>query len=151
MTIYTCSYNEYKPHMGTAVRISLGVPPYEIPGFNPSTSIMKAAPDWAYMNTSVETYNKYFYAQINDYGVENYRKEFERIRKSLKLGKNAPLVLLCFEKLGKLECSHEDEVIQTEQDTCHRRKFAEWWKDQTGETIEELGTRVRLKVQLEMF
>jgi len=38
-----------------------------------------------------------------------------------------PYALLCYESLGK------PGVF------CHRQIFAEWWREQTGEVVSELG------------
>lgn len=151
MNLYTCSYNEYKPEMGLAVRISAGVPNYNLPGFNPFRAVMKASPDWSYMSGDGENYNTHFYAQIKDYGITRFKAEFEKLRKKEGVKKDHPLVFLCFEKLGKRECDEPEHQIQTEMNTCHRRKFAEWWEEQTGEHMGELGTRVQLKKQFELF
>jgi len=151
MNLYTCSYNEYQPEMGLAVRISAGVPSYQIPEFNPFRTVVAATPTWDYLHTEQENYDRHFYAQLDAHGVDAFRADFQRVRKEANLRKDAPLVMLCFEKLGKLECNEEHEIETAEEGWCHRRKFAGWWKQQTGEDIPELGTRAKLKLQHELF
>ena len=151
MNVYTCSYNEYRPEMGVAVRISAGVPSYQIPEFNPFRHVLAATPTREYLHTDMENYDRHFYAQLDQHGVEAFRADFQRVRKEAGVKKNHPIVLLCFEKLGKLECNEEHEIETAEEGWCHRRKFASWWKQQTGEDIPELGTRAKLKLQHELF
>lgn len=65
--------------------------------------------------------------------AELYRKRLDllgvdRIRTLIaRAARGKAAVLLCYENVLK----NED---------CHRRDFAEWWKDRTGEEVKELGS-----------
>jgi len=60
--------------------------------------------------------------RLDGYGVDKIRGVFHAIARSYP-GK--PLVLMCYEDLTKA--------------ACHRRLFAEWWQEQTGEHVEEMA------------
>ena len=70
-------------------------------------------------------------AKLGQIGVDALRAQLEAI--SAQHG-GKPLALLCFEDVSR------DEMA------CHRRVFARWWTEQTGEQVNELpaaGSRVR--------
>lgn len=151
MGLFTCSYNEFKVDMGIPVRASIGEPKFPVPGYNPERKVLEAAPNWSYLRASDAVYEREFYKQINTYGVDNFRKAFARIRATEGVADDYPLVLLCYEKLGKKQISEPEESRAVEELTCHRRMFAYWWEEQTGEVIRELGTMPKLKTQTELF
>ena len=61
--------------------------------------------------------------RLDKLGVPRIRRELQRI--SNEHG-GRDLVLLCYENLAE------------PGQWCHRRVFADWWRDMTGEVIEEL-------------
>lgn len=126
VNVATCSYSEYKPEMGAAVRISLGSPRWwKTP---PPASIWSLTPRREYLHSGRDVYLPRYFAQLDYYGVDMIRQEFERVAK--ETGQDT-IVLLCFEKLDKKGAGPDH--------WCHRREFAQWWMEQTGEILPELG------------
>jgi hypothetical protein len=79
------------------------------------------APTWDMVKlTDQEVYRKLYFEKLDTVGVDNIRESFESI------SSEKPLVLLCYENISK------------PGQWCHRTMFAEWWKEKTGEVIEEL-------------
>lgn len=60
--------------------------------------------------------------RLDGFGVEKIARVLEAIAAGYD---SAGVVLLCFEKV------HEGEF-------CHRRVFAEWWEEKTGQVVPEL-------------
>jgi hypothetical protein len=69
-----------------------------------------------------ENWKERYVSQLDGIGVERTRRRLEDI--SARHG-GRDLVLLCFE-----------DVLAGED--CHRRSFAQWWFDKTGEEVPEL-------------
>lgn len=109
-------YGEY-----TAARISVGAPRWKL-GYQIAGAIPALTPKGLRHIKDVDTFRPLYYARLDSFGVEKIRKELQYFE---SFGK--PVVLLCFEdlRLG-------DPVW------CHRKLFADWWKDKTGEIITEL-------------
>jgi len=105
----------------TAVRISVGAPRWKL-DYKIAGAIPDLMPKGLRHIKDVDTFRPLYDARLDSFGVEKIRKElkdFESLEK--------PIVLLCFEdlRLG-------DPVW------CHRKLFADWWKEKTGEIIAEL-------------
>jgi hypothetical protein len=66
-----------------------------------------------------EVYERGYLLQLEDAGVEGISAQLER----KVAGANDTVILLCHEE--------PDEF-------CHRRLFARWWREQTGQDIPEL-------------
>lgn len=122
--IYTSRFSNPELQTGkyTAIRISVGVPRWNV-GYQISGAISELMPKGIFGK----------YEKKADFEVE-YRKRLEcigvsYIRKRLadceQPGKDT--VLLCYE-----------DVRKGESDWCHRRIFADWWREKTGEVIPEL-------------
>jgi hypothetical protein len=69
-----------------------------------------------------EVYEREYLLQLEDAGVEGISAQLERKVASAKLA-NDTVILLCHEEPGEF---------------CHRRLFARWWREQTGQEIPEL-------------
>ncbi|WP_434593312.1 hypothetical protein [Streptomyces sp. A5-4] len=124
----TCSYVEFRPGMGTAVRSTVGATrwplPYPLAGharlITPTRDMLKIQ--------SRDAYEFSYRRMLNGNGIEAVRRELLSIAGVVDL--DSPLVLLCFDQLGKL----------TPPDNwCHRSMIAAWWTEQTGEEVPELG------------
>jgi Protein of unknown function, DUF488 len=113
----TCSFRDYQPEMGKPVRISLGDPKYHWLGEG-CESLWDLTPHPSYLRASPDEFARKYRAQLRKVGVVRLRA------KLCALDDGSPLVLLCFERDGA---------------DCHRRLFAEWWLEQTGEAIPEVG------------
>lgn len=132
--LFTCSYQEYKPEMGLAVRISLGKPKWwPENALHPRAFVWEITPRREYLRASDEEYERQFFGQLERYGVNEIDQKFRQIAQSLG---EQRLVLLCFEDLSK-------------NTLCHRRDFASWWKARTGVDIPEVGARSRTKIHPE--
>lgn len=107
------------------VRVSTGAPRYckhRVPG-----SLPLLYPDREWLGLEERAYTRRYLAMLSRVGVEPIRAALA------SLGKDAggrELVLLCFESLSA-------ENLKKGQ-FCHRRIFARWWFEQTGEDIPEL-------------
>jgi hypothetical protein len=122
IALRTCSYGEFKPWMGLAVRISLGQPrfwPQEIPE---SRTVPELQPRGWYLRADPTEFERAYQAQLARYGVDAISARLETISREFSAD---VLVLCCFEVLTK--------------SACHRRDFASWWHRQTGESVEEMG------------
>lgn len=139
-TVATCSYREFRPEMGVPVRISLGVPKFPVSGFEPGRQIKILTPGGHYFRAAKPEFDRMFYQQLDRAGVQEINSQLEQ----MKRWENAPLVLLCFEQLGRSVYNEGDDLFEVEAQICHRRMFAKWWRDQTGEEIPELGVRPTL-------
>lgn len=125
----TCSYSEFKASMGTSVRISLGGPRWW--SSPPEASIWALTPRSSYLRgTTDDEYIAAYTQQLARHGVDRIEEEFQKIRNAHG---GRPLVLMCFENLGKWKGGARGG------DWCHRSLFAWWWMEQTGELIPELG------------
>lgn len=69
---------------------------------------------------------KEYHAQLRAVGVEDIRKQLEAVKKAAG---RREVLLCCFESLAP------DKVAEGQW--CHRRLFADWWKEKTGEEIAE--------------
>lgn len=73
-----------------------------------------------------------YYEKLDSIGTEKIVRMVRRMSsRAQEEGKE--LVLLCFED------------VRVPEDCCHRTLFAEWWKENTGETFEELPDPTPLK------
>lgn len=130
----TASYNEYAPDLGAPVRTSLGAPrwfPYPI-----VLSWNNIMPDrWMLNIDDEQRYRDKYLAKLDRIGVETLRGDIDALAEGHAYSHMGEvpnrLVLLCYEKLSK------------PGNWCHRSMFAQWWADNTGEWVEELGAQPR--------
>lgn len=134
--------------MGVPVRISGGIPKYPLPWLDPNRKVWVLTPRYSYLNGSDEVFEREFLRQCSMAGVKKILNQLEEIEEKVGGGR---LVLLCFEKLdAKTHRPRADlDQMQNEALICHRRLFAKWWMEQTGELIPELGGRVVVPSQNE--
>lgn len=124
----TCSYFEYTRPMGTAVRITRGAPRAALARWTDEPSwptVPSLAPSAAIFRKGLprEVFRERYLAELDETGPEQITAELNAIRDTA-----GQLVLLCFEK---------SEVAEVE---CHRRAFAYWWEQKTGQRVPELTT-----------
>ena len=121
----TCSWAAYEPDMGTAVRISLGAPRgRKPPGRRQWIYVAELAPRRSYFHAADAEFDRQYLAQLDRFADLIAQK-----LSWLKDQEDEPLVLLCFER-----------KIRGPQD-CHRRLFADWWSELTGQEVPELDAR----------
>jgi Protein of unknown function, DUF488 len=125
----TCSYRDYRRDMGTAVRITLGVPRWiSLP--DPRYSkyakwpyLKELAPDRAWFDAPGDEFDRHYLAKL-----ERYAADIERKLTWIE-PEHGRLCVLCFER--NVKGPHD----------CHRRIFAEWGQERWGVEIPELGGR----------
>ena len=122
-SLATCSYYEFRPSMGQPVRISLGIPRFKISWELPSRCLWELTPRGRYFHAEPAEFARQYLAQLDRYGTARLHEIFTA------LATGNPLILLCFET-----------NVRSGAD-CHRRLFAEWWLEQTGEAIPEIEER----------
>lgn len=94
--------------------------PYKVQGY-----IKELAPTRDMFGLPYQEYKPKYLAVLESLGVEKIR---QLIQASVPAqAKSNKVVLLCFEDLSKPD------------KWCHRRIFAEWWKEKTGEVILEMA------------
>jgi uncharacterized protein (DUF1330 family) len=74
------------------------------------------------LKMSYDEYKDRYLAILEGHGVGKIREELEAIETEWR----CDLVLLCFESLKK------------PGEWCHRRMFADWWTEKTGDRVIEL-------------
>lgn len=104
------------------VRTTLGGPRFKL-GYDLEENIPQIAPTFEMFKMGDAAFRVAYRKKIASYGVEFYQKVFDDIRNRHE---QRPIALLCFEDVFKGE-------------HCHRRDFADWWLEMTGEIIPELS------------
>lgn len=120
--IYTSRYSnpELKTGKYTVVGISRGTPRFAL-GYELAGKQYELAPDRSMWDKPGHIFRKMYFAKMDRLGAKAINNILERYE---RLGKD--VVLVCYED------------IRVEGEECHRRDFADWWKETTGELIEEL-------------
>lgn len=125
----TCSYNEYTPNMGTAVRTSRGIPrwfPHQ-----PVGEWWNVAPDRSMLNIADQAqYRTAYEAKLDHLGPDQARADLLHLADLLTDQNGHPphtLVLLCYEKVNR------------PGNWCHRTMLANWLAQNLSVTVPELG------------
>jgi len=109
------------------VRTTLGPPRFPT-GYDLQGDLKVLAPSRSIFHLEGTAFDRAYREQMDATGVDVIRAEIARVHEKTPA---SGLVLLCFEdveRLGEL--------------SCHRRCFAHWWQEQTGQAIPELGRDV---------
>jgi hypothetical protein len=125
MRLTTCSFGEYRSEQGIPVRTSIGHPRFwrgEQLSLAPSLY-----PTRPMLVLPIDRYEQQYRQILDSIGFDKIRGELERLVR-VKPDEPPTLVLMCFEKLSKPGA------------WCHRRMFAQWWLEHTGEEVPELGS-----------
>ena len=117
----TSSYRQFKLGMGVPVRITLGKPRFRLSYSYEEIRLL--APTPRIFGLGGGDFDHEYRKHLEKIGVERLETIFEEVAGRHDSGR---LILLCFEN-----------VLAGE--TCHRRTFARWWEEQTGEAIPELN------------
>lgn len=126
LTMFTNRYQAFQPSQGVPVRITLGAPRFKLP-YPLTRAVRELAPRREYFSKSRGEFSAAYRADLDHVGVVRIA---ERLRGIAKAEGDHRLVLLCFEDLSKPTL------------WCHRRIFASWWKDATGDEVRELSPMV---------
>jgi hypothetical protein len=129
LTLATCSYLEFTHDMGTPIRFTFGYPrflklAYKIAGHAKLITPTRAILDIGAQDAYALAYRRH----LNDQGTAAIRDELTRL-----VPGGGQVVLLCFERLNEVDKkTHAPKW-------CHRTIFGEWWTEQTGDNVPELG------------
>lgn len=119
----TSSYKLFRPSMGVPVQTSIGRPKFPI-DYELHERIRDLMP-WGLLGKELsnDEFTHRYREQLDRLDLDALRTQFDAISKRHD-GKR--VVLLCFEdvRAGKL---------------CHRRVFADWFRERTGQRIREVG------------
>lgn len=128
----TCSYAEFKPEMGIPVRSSVGAPKffrhYPLPRWDNTFPL-----PYMLRMSKRDEFREHYFRVLDEHGPEKLLADAEFIVSEYRLtpGANltAPnrLVLLCYEK------------PLSNAKWCHRSLWAEWFTENTGHDVIELG------------
>ncbi len=106
------------------VRTSLGSPRF----MKCDAAMPELMPRREFLELGEADYRPAYVAMLEKIGVPALKRRFAEIA---KLAGNKEIVLLCFEAL------RPDQIAEGQ--FCHRRMFADWWREKTGERIDELA------------
>jgi len=125
MRICTSRYQAQKQVMDSGlvpVGITVGNPRFKLQYKYVSLKLLAPTGHLFHIDEKIE-FTRRFRAHLDQIGVEKIRKALEKISQD---NGGRGLVLLCYEDVHK------------KGEWCHRRVFADWWTDRTGQVIEEL-------------
>ncbi|MFR9780164.1 hypothetical protein ACL02O_29425 [Micromonospora sp. MS34] len=127
MQLFTNRYQRFRPDQGAPVRTTVGKPrfplPYDLAGF-----ARLLAPSYAMLRMAEGPYRHIYLERLEAAGVDLISEQFAEIADAAG---SEQLVLLCFCDLN----------VPPPDNWCHRRMFAAWWEDQTGNEVHELDRR----------
>ncbi|MCR8573111.1 hypothetical protein [Streptomyces sp. Isolate_219] len=123
LTLFTNRYQAYQPPQGVPVRITLGAPRFKLP-YSLTHAVRELAPRRDYLSWPEPEFTKAYRASLDRLGPAWIAGRLKAIAAAEN---DHRLVLLCFEDLSKPDL------------WCHRRTFASWWKDSTGDEVRELS------------
>jgi hypothetical protein len=128
--IKTCSYTGYRRDMGTAIRITLGIPRFiSLPDprysrYSRWPYIQELAPRKEYFNAPEAVFDARYLAQLDERAADIMRKIAWFGGEGI--AEHGAIVLLCFEK--KIAGPHD----------CHRRLASGWLSQRLGVEIPEM-------------
>ncbi len=125
LNLYTARYSNKNlaAHPGAKVRITIGYPRFKL-AYPLAGTIHDLAPERSMFGRTEAEFTVLYRARLEALGGVQYFDQLLRAT-AQQAGADA-LVLLCFEDLRKADLF------------CHRRVFAAWWEEQTGQPVEEL-------------
>ncbi len=118
-TIYTASYQSYRPEMGHAVVTSLGLPRWR-PRAGTWPRCWYITPTPALLHATAGDFNRDYPVRLTRFGAAKIARALEHIAHEHQAQQ---LVLLC----------HDHDPTD-----CGRSLFADWWLAVTGEVITEI-------------
>ena len=109
------------------IGITVGNPRWPL-GYQLACNLRALAPTRTMLGLPTDVFEQTYRGRLDDLGVEAIRTLLQRCCDEAG---NDRLLLVCFEDLSKPGTS------------CHRRVFADWWREHTGEFVPELQPDVR--------
>jgi hypothetical protein len=126
----TCSYRDYRPGMGTPVRIAPPPPRTRLP--DPRWTSRTAWPKARFLIPGAFRHKNL----TPEERCESYLRDLQRVGPKTIANalrdlpvEDGRLVLLCFERTAD---------VLADPLACHRRVFAWWWEQKTGREVPEL-------------
>jgi hypothetical protein len=121
LILRTGRYTTHRPESGVAVATSIGQPKWPLP--YPLKHELRDLMPFGLFGRDLppHDFEAGYRRRLDRLGVDRLREQFEAIAADHP---GAPLVLLCWEKPGE---------------PCHRRVFADWWREQTGQNVPEVA------------
>ncbi|MGW4073794.1 hypothetical protein ACWELB_09790 [Streptomyces asiaticus] len=123
LTLFTNRYQAFQSSQGVPVRITLGAPRFKL-SYSLTHVVPELAPRREYFSKPLPEFTAAYRGDLDRLGATRVA---DRLRQIAEAEGDHRLVLLCFEDLA--------DAAQW----CHRRIFASWWKDATGDTVRELS------------
>jgi hypothetical protein len=119
-TLRTGRYTTHRAEHGVAVAASIGQPKWPLP--YPLEHELRDLMPFGLFGRDLppDEFEARYRKRLERVGVDRLRRQFQAIAAEHR---GEPLVLLCREKPGE---------------PCHRRVFADWWRERTGEAIPEV-------------
>lgn len=117
----TASYATFRPSMGVAVQTSVGRP--KRIDYEAREQVRELMP-YGLLKLRGDEFRRAYRARLDKLDLDALRAKFDAISKR---NGHKRLVLLCFEDV------HAGQH-------CHRRDFADFWLERTGQRIPELGS-----------
>ncbi len=108
-----------------AVRTSVGHPRWKL-AYPIGAVILEIAPLRNMLNLSRDEYHARYINKLEMHSVDTIARRLNEVSAA---NEGRDLVLLCFEDLTKPRL------------WCHRTMFAEWWREKTGQAVEELAPK----------
>lgn len=125
MLLFTSRYQRFRPEQGAPVRSTVGAPRFPL-SYELAGEARLLAPSYAMLKLDQAPYLELYRERLEAAGVDKIRRQL----RAIAAGANADrLVLLCF-------C---DLSVPPPDNWCHRRMFAAWWQERTGEEVPELA------------
>lgn len=122
-TLFTTRYQRFRPEMGAPIQSSNGRPRWKLP-YDLEFAAVETFPPRKTIRWSQRPFEEAYREHLDSVGVE---KLASRFRALVTATGQERLVLMCFEELSK------------PGEHCHRRCFAQWWEEHTGDPVIELG------------
>jgi len=125
MQLFTSRYQRFRPSQGAPVRTTVGAPRFQL-NYELAGEARLLMPSYAMLKLAEEPYRAIYRERLEAAGVDAIRRQLEAIAVAAHADR---LVLLCF-------C---DLSAPAPDGWCHRRMFAQWWQERTGEAVPELA------------
>jgi hypothetical protein len=118
----TSRYADFTPAMGVPVQTSIGRPKFPI-RYDLTEEVRDLMPRGLFGKDLSETeFTARYRGRLDKIGVDRLRRQFDAI--SRRHG-GERLICLCYEDV------HAGQF-------CHRRIFADWWQERTGQVVPEV-------------
>ena len=125
LTLFTNRFQAFTPAQGVPVRITRGNPRWKL-AYELAHQVHELAPGTSYFREPEPVFTAGYRADLDRIGAPKIAELLQTI--TTQAGDHR-LVLLCFEDLSR------------PGEWCHRRIFADWWHERTGDLVRELGPR----------